>query len=90
MESVIVYAAAAFFLMMCLFIYFLVAAVGVCVTLALFEDSGRIKEEHAIVIGGLWPLSLPLILFGLMTYYLIFPMKLFIISFYKIIKGVIK
>ncbi|UZV42264.1 putative membrane protein [Pseudomonas phage Ka1] len=28
--------------------------------------------------------------FGLAAYYLIFPMKLFIISFYKIIKGVIK
>lgn len=90
MESVIVYAAAAFFLMMCCFIYFLVAAVGGCMTLALFEDSGRIKEEHAIIIGVLWPLSLPLISFGLMVYYLLFPMKLFIISLYQVIKGIIK
>ncbi|UCW44333.1 hypothetical protein [Pseudomonas phage PPAY] len=87
MESVIYYAATAFFLMMCFFIYFLVAAVGVCITLALFEDSGRIKAEHAVVIGGLWPLSLPLILFGLMAYYLHFAVKLFFTSVYRIIKG---
>ncbi len=90
MESVVYYAAAGFFLMMCFFIYFLVAAVGVCMTLALFEDSGRIKEEHAIVIGGLWPLSLPLISFGLMVYLLLFSVKLFFTSIYLLIKGIFK
>lgn len=71
MEGAVCVAALAFFFMMCALIYILFACLAGAMILAFFEDSGRIKEEHAIVIGGLWPLSLPLIFFGMMVYLLI-------------------
>ncbi|PZQ78040.1 MAG: hypothetical protein DI563_01765 [Variovorax paradoxus] len=87
MNEAICIAAVAFFFLMCTLIYILIAFLTGATTLALFEDSGRIEEEHAIVIGGLWPVTVPLIFFGAAVYIVHLGVKLFAQAIYYTIKG---
>ncbi|QVJ12702.1 hypothetical protein [Pseudomonas phage PSA11] len=87
MEGAIYVAAMAFFFLMCALIYVLMAFLTGAMAMALGDDNDWFTDQHAILIGGLWPVTVPLILFGAAVYIVHFGVKLFAQAIYHSIKG---
>ncbi|UVN13482.1 hypothetical protein FBPa8_0018 [Pseudomonas phage vB_PaeP_FBPa8] len=87
MNEAICIAAVAFFFLMCALIYALMAFLTGAIAMALGDDNDWFTDQHAILIGGLWPVTVPLIFFGAAIYIVYLGVKLFAQAIYYTIKG---